>query len=57
VELDAEYRMLADSQIEIALAGIARRMRSGDWSDPEDLREMVSPPQWMRYEDEEGSDE
>jgi hypothetical protein len=56
VELDSEYRMLADSQIEIALAGIARRMRSGDWSDPADLREMVSPPNWLHDEDE-GDDE
>jgi hypothetical protein len=57
VELDAEYRMLADSKIEIALAGIARRMKSRDWSDPADLREMVSPPNWMRDDDEEGGDE
>jgi hypothetical protein len=56
VELDVEYRMLADSQIEIALVGIARRMKSGDWTDPADLREMVSPPQWMHDEDE-GDDE
>jgi hypothetical protein len=56
VELDAEYRMLADAKIEIALAGIARRMKSGDWSDPADLREMVSPPQWM-HDDDEGDDE
>lgn len=47
VQLDADYFMLADEKIEAALADIAKREKSEDWSDPSDLHLVASPPSWL----------
>lgn len=46
IELDVDYKMLADADIDRAFLGIVERMKSGDWSDPAGLHEMVGPPAW-----------
>ena len=47
VELDADYRAIADKEIDEALAGIAARTKSGCWEDPDELFQIESPPEWM----------
>jgi len=47
VELDPDYQDIADKAIDDALHGIVARTKSGDWSDPESLHLIASPPAWM----------
>lgn len=56
LELDPDYIALARQQIGSALAGILERRRTGDWSDPGDVHEIISPPVWM-VEDEDLDEE
>ncbi len=57
VDLDYDYQTLADTQIAVAMAGISERMKSGNWSDGEDLHHIASPPEYatehLTTEDEE----
>lgn len=58
VELDLDYKMTADADLDRAFIGIRERIKSGDWSDPEDIHEMVSPPKWLADDEEtEGEEE
>jgi hypothetical protein len=57
VQLDVDYQLLADQQIDDALEGIASRTKSGDWSDPEDLHLVASPPSWLNDDDTENEEE
>lgn len=52
VDLDVDAQMMADNDIDRAVLGIVERNRSGDWSDPEDLYYVASPPAWMAEDDE-----
>ncbi len=55
VQLDADYNLMADAEIDRAWNGIQERRKSGDWSDPDELHLLASPPAWaMEDEDEEG---
>lgn len=52
VQLDIDFQMLADQQIDDALAGIAECEKSGKWGDREDLHLVASPPSWLNNDDD-----
>lgn len=53
VTLDLDFQMLADQQIDEALAGIAACEKSGKWGDREELHLMASPPSWLSNDETE----
>lgn len=57
VQLDVDYQMLADQQIDEALAGIAECEKTGKWGDKEDLHLVASPPSWLNDDDTENEEE
>lgn len=52
VTLDAEYLMMADGAIDLALDGIQERMVSNDWTDPGELHYHASPPAWANDQED-----
>lgn len=53
VQLDVDYQMHGDEMVGRALFDLEERTRTGDWSDPGELHQMVSPPAWMNEDDDE----
>jgi hypothetical protein len=47
VELDADFVELGARAVADATHGINARIKSGDWSDPEDLHLIASPPSYL----------
>lgn len=58
-QMDVDLQLRAEDELENALADLAARLVSGDWSDPGELGLMLSPPSWLMDEtdDDEGDDE
>ena len=52
VDLDAEYRMMAQDELERLLYSLKDRIALNDWSDPEPIEMTISPPTWATANDE-----
>jgi hypothetical protein len=48
IDIDPEFRAMGRAAVDLALEGIAARMKSGDWSDDGDVYDIASPPRWAR---------
>lgn len=53
-QMDADFALIGDRAVTDALAGIAARRKSGCWDDPNDIHELLSPPDWATQEVDDG---
>lgn len=53
-QMDADFALIGDRAVTDALAGIAARRKSGCWDDPNDIHELLSPPDWATQEIDDG---
>lgn len=56
-ELDMEFQEHGNQAVERGLQIIKQCREDGDWTDTGEIRELVSPPLWMRDGDEDGEPE